>query len=165
MITCLSKVILDTYFPSKLVFQVLVILFYQFYQYYLSNFPEIHVTLKLSSCMLWCMHAKSLKLCWLFASLWTVAHWSRLQCPPPGCLPDPQIKHTFLMSPAFADVFFTTTTPELCNFGLKTYRVCAPLLSLKHYFLNIMIAFEIIISLFIHIPYFELLRATPFKFD
>lgn len=69
------------------------------------------------------------------------------------------------MSPAFADVFFTTTVSELCSFGLKTYSVCAPLLSLKHYFLNIMIAFEIIISLFIHIHYFELLRATPFKFD
>ena len=49
------------------------------------------------------------------------------------------------MSPAFADVFFTTTVRELCSFGLKTYSVCAPLLSLKHYFLNIMIAFEIII--------------------
>ena len=59
-----------------------------------------------------------------------------------------------LMSPAFAGVFFTTSTTELCNFGLKTYSVCAPLLNMKHYFLNIMIAFES-----------ELLRATPLKFD
>ena len=45
-----------------------------------------------------------------------------------------------LMSPAFAGVFFTTSTTELCNFALKTYSVCAPLLSMKHYFLNTMIA-------------------------
>ena len=57
-------------------------------------------------------------------------------------------------TPANAGVFFTTSTTELCNFALKTYSVCAPLLSMKHYFLNTMIAFES-----------ELLRATPLKFD
>ena len=74
--------------------------------------------------------------------------------PPPGHLPDPCIKCTSLMSPEFADFFFTTVATELCNFGLKTDSVCAPLLSMKHYFLNIMTAFES-----------ELLRATPLKFD
>ena len=35
--------------------------------------------------------------------------WSELACPPSGDLPDPGIKPTSLMSPALADVFFTTS--------------------------------------------------------
>ena len=55
----------------------------------------------------------------LFATLWTVTHqaplsmgfyWSGLPCPPPGDLPDPGIKPTFLMSPSIlAGWFFTTS--------------------------------------------------------
>ena len=54
----------------------------------------------------------------LFAILWTIAcqaplsmgfsrqeYWSGLPCPPPGHLPDPEIKPT---SPALAGEFFTT---------------------------------------------------------
>ena len=56
----------------------------------------------------------------LFATLWTVAHqallpmgfsrqkyWSGLPRPPPGDLPDPEIKLTSLMSSALAGEFFT----------------------------------------------------------
>ena len=57
----------------------------------------------------------------LFATPWTVAHqaplslgfsrqeyWSGLPCPPPGDLPNPDIKPTFLKSPALAGGLFTT---------------------------------------------------------
>ena len=60
---------------------------------------------------------------WLFGTLWAVAHqsplsmgfsrqeyWSGLPCPPPGDLPNPEIKPTTLMSPALAGGFFTTST-------------------------------------------------------
>ena len=60
---------------------------------------------------------------WFFATLWTVAcqfslsmgffrqeYWSRLPFPPPGDLPDPGIEPKSLMSPAFADGFFTART-------------------------------------------------------
>ena len=59
---------------------------------------------------------------WLFATLWTVAYqgplsmgfsrqeyWSRLSCPPPGDLPNPEIEPASLMSPALAGTFFTTS--------------------------------------------------------
>jgi len=36
-------------------------------------------------------------------------YWSGLPCPPPGDLPDPGIKPTSFMSPAFAGRFFTTS--------------------------------------------------------
>jgi len=36
-------------------------------------------------------------------------YWSGLPCPPPGDVPDPRIKPTFLLFPAFAGGFFTTT--------------------------------------------------------
>ena len=35
-------------------------------------------------------------------------YWGRLPCPPPGDLPIPGIKPTFLKSPALAGEFFTT---------------------------------------------------------
>ena len=57
-----------------------------------------------------CMHAEWLQLCPTIVTLWTVAHqaplslglsrqeyWSGLPCPPPGDLPDPEIKPTFLL--------------------------------------------------------------------
>ena len=59
----------------------------------------------------------------LFVTLWMVAlqaplsmgfsrqeYWSGLPCPPPGDLPDPRIKLTFLTSPALAGRLFTTST-------------------------------------------------------
>ena len=56
----------------------------------------------------------------LCAALWTAVHqaslstefcrqyWSGFPCPPPGDLPDPEIKTTYLMSPALAGRFLTT---------------------------------------------------------
>ena len=61
----------------------------------------------------------------LSATPWTVAHqaplfmgfsrqeqWSGLPWPPLGDLPDPGIKPTFLMSPALAGGFFTTSSAK-----------------------------------------------------
>ena len=64
----------------------------------------------------------------LFVTPWTVAHhaplfmgfsrqekWSRLPCPPPGDLPNPEIQ---CVSPALAGSFFTTCAtweaPPIC---------------------------------------------------
>ena len=76
-------------------------------------------------CVCVCVHAlcaQLLQLC-LFVTLWTIAHpaplvmgfsreehWSGLPCPPPGALLNPGIEPAFLMSPALADRFFTTST-------------------------------------------------------
>ena len=59
---------------------------------------------------------------WFFATPWTVAcqaplsmgfcrpeYWSRLPFPPPGDLPNPEIKPTSLTSPALANGLFTTS--------------------------------------------------------
>ena len=67
--------------------------------------------------MLSCFHCVQ-----FFVTPWTVApqaplpmgfsrqeYWSGLPCPPPGDVPDPRIKPTFLLFPAFAGGFFTTT--------------------------------------------------------
>ena len=70
----------------------------------------------------------------LFATLRTAAHqaplstgfsrqeyWSGLPCPPPGDLSDPGIELAFLMSPALADRFFTTSaTWEVRRMNLKS---------------------------------------------
>ena len=58
----------------------------------------------------------------LFAMLWTIAHqallsmgfsrqeyWSGLPHPPPGDLPEPEIKPVSLMSPVLAGGFLTTS--------------------------------------------------------
>ena len=44
-------------------------------------------------------------------------YWSGLPFPPPGELPDPEIKPTFLVSSALAGRFFLTEPPgkSLCN--------------------------------------------------
>ena len=59
---------------------------------------------------------------WLFATLWTVAHWtplsiafpryeywSGLPCTSPGDLPNPRMEPASVASPALADRFFTTS--------------------------------------------------------
>ena len=70
-----------------------------------------------TTCMLSCFsHVQ------LFATLWTVAclgplsmgfsrqeYWSGLPLPPPGDLPNPEIKPASLTSPALAGGFFTTS--------------------------------------------------------
>ena len=58
----------------------------------------------------------------LFATLWTIYHqtpiymgfsmqeyWSGLSCPPPGDLPNPEIKTASLTSPALIGKFLTTS--------------------------------------------------------
>ena len=65
---------------------------------------------------------KLLQSCLIFVTLWTVVqqaplsmgfsrqeHWRWLPCPLPGYLPDPGIELAFLMSPALAGGFFTTS--------------------------------------------------------
>ena len=42
-------------------------------------------------------------------------HWSRLLCPPPGDLPDLEIKPVSLESPAVAGGFFTTSATVLSD--------------------------------------------------
>ena len=67
----------------------------------------------------------------LFGTLWTIAcqallstgsswqeYWSGLPCPPPGGLPDSEIKPMFLKSPTLAGRFFiTSTTCEAHSIG------------------------------------------------
>ena len=73
----------------------------------------------------------------LFAAPWTVArkaplsmgfsrqeYWSVLLCPPPGDLPDPEIKPGSLMSPALAGRFFTisiTQVPSVMHHNLLIF--------------------------------------------
>ena len=73
----------------------------------------------------------------VFVTLWTVAcqallsmgfsrqeYWSVLSCPPPGDLPDPEIKPRSLMSPALAGRFFTisiTQVPSVMHHNLLIF--------------------------------------------
>ena len=70
--------------------------------------PDRYKSMYLHACML-----RSFSRVWLCATPWTVArqaplsmgfsrqeNWSRLQCPPPGDLPDPRIKPESPASPA-----------------------------------------------------------------
>ena len=56
------------------------------------------------------------------------ASWSGLPCPPPGDFPDPEIKPSFLVSPALAGRFFAQAPPgvSLCV-GCVCACTCAPL--------------------------------------
>ena len=67
------------------------------------------------------------------ANLWTAAFqasvpgdspgknlWSRLPCPPPGDLPNPETEPASLMSPILAGGFFTTNTTWEAHF--KVYK-------------------------------------------
>ena len=46
-------------------------------------------------------------------------YWSGQPCPPPGDLPDPGIELMFLMSPALAGGFFTTSAIGKPRFSLQ----------------------------------------------
>ena len=63
---------------------------------------------------------------WLFVTLWTVAgqaplsigfsmqeYWSGLLCPPPGNLPNPEIKPASIKSSVLAGGFFTTSVKKV----------------------------------------------------
>ena len=53
-------------------------------------------------------------------------YWSGLPCPAPGDLPDPGIKPSFLMSPALAGRFFTTSaTREAHSFLVGSLNMWA----------------------------------------
>ena len=69
----------------------------------------------------------------LFAPQWTVGHqallsiglsrqeyWSGLPCSPPGGLPNSGIEPKFLMSPALAGGFFTTSATWEAPYDLLT---------------------------------------------
>ena len=71
----------------------------------------------------------------LFVILWTVAYqvplsmgfsrqdyWSGLPCPPPGDLPNPSTESISLMSPAWADGFFTSEPPGKSFLTLSKYN-------------------------------------------
>ena len=83
---------------------------------------------------------------WLFVILWTVAHqaplsmefsrqeyWSGLPFPPPGDLPDQEIKPVSLTSPALAEGFFTTSATwealshSAAAAATKTFQSCPTL--------------------------------------
>ena len=70
-------------------------------------------------------HAQAVQSCLTLRTPWTVAcqaalsmtfsrqeYWSGLPFPPSGALPNPGIKHEFLVSPALAGRFFTTAPPR-----------------------------------------------------
>ena len=76
---------------------------------------------------LWAIPQRGMLSCFssvrLFVTLWTIAHevllsmgfsgqgyYSRLPCPPPGDLPNPETEPTSLKSPALTVGFFTTST-------------------------------------------------------
>ena len=87
--------------------------------------------LLLLTCMLSCFsHVQ------VFVTLWTVAHqvplsmgfsrqeyWSRLLCPPSRDLPDPRIESMFLISPALAGGFFTTSATWEALFCIHCYSL------------------------------------------
>ena len=105
----------------------------------------------------------------LFVTLWTVARqtplsmgfpkqcWSRLQCPPPGDLPDPGIEPTAFMSPALAGRFFTTST--IVSYGgnkkkrKKKKHFLLAVRTLGLYFLSTFPVYHITVSAFIIMLY------------
>ena len=94
----------------------------------------------------------------LFMGFCRKEHWSGLSCPPPGDLPNPGIEPRSLMSPALADVFFTTSAtweaPIECNGPYKKETVA--LSSKKRYDLN---------AQFIEINYSHNLTGIFFTFN
>ena len=94
-------------------------------------------------CVCVCVCVRMFSYVQLFAIPWTVAHkaplstgfprqeyWNGLPCPPPGDLPDPQIKP---VSPALAGGFFSTEPPGKPQPCLPEYKV-TPCCGLLHKF-------------------------------
>ena len=89
-----------------------------------------------------CMCAQSFSYIWLFAAPWTCQvplsmgfsrqeHWSEFLFSTPGHSPDPGTEPGFLVSPALAGKFFTTSTtweaPNMkCNiyFNSRWWKLC-----------------------------------------
>ena len=92
-----------------------------------SNYWTVHIFLLLDHCdqlanSLCCAVVNYFSPVQPFVTLWTIGHhvplsiefyrqecWSGLSCSPTGDLPNPGIEPTFLMFPALAGVFFTTS--------------------------------------------------------
>ena len=97
----------------------------------MGKFLKIHIFISIPICITYAyiciyksisvperMHAKSLQLCWLFATLECSCqdslsmgfsmqeYWSGLPCPPPGDLPKRGFEPISLTSPAWAGRFF-----------------------------------------------------------
>ena len=58
---------------------------------------------------------------YIYAHTYTYTYTRGLPCPPPGHLPDPRIKPTYLMSLALAGGLFTTST----SWEAHIYVLCA----------------------------------------
>ena len=98
---------------------------YHFTEQFNSYLPISHVHV----CELICFsHVQ------LFVTLWAVAHqvslstgfsrkehWTGLQCPPPGDLPEPGLEHVSLTSPALAGGFFITSATWEAQFYVYIY--------------------------------------------
>ena len=93
------------------------------------------------------MRAKLLHCVWLFATLWTAAcqaplsmwfsrqeYWSGVPFPSPGDHPDAGIKSVFLMSPAPAGVFFTTSRSLYTDRYLNLAIICPNFHSQDNFF-------------------------------
>ena len=90
---------------------------------------------------------------WLFVEPWTVAYqaplsvgfsmqeyWSRLQCPPPGDLPDPGIKPTSLRLLLWQAGSLPPAPPAiLCNFLKSVSLTMSTYLCLFFYFVSSMV--------------------------
>ena len=85
-------------------------------------------------CVCVCVCTQSLSHIWVFATPWTVAsqaplsmgfsrqkYWSRLPFPPPGDLPNPEVKPRSPASPALAGGLFTTGPPA--NSSKSIYEI------------------------------------------
>ena len=67
-------------------------------------------------------------------------YWSGLPFPPPGYLPDPEIKPVPLASPAMTGGLFTTESPGKPSYSLQEKWVRSP--KGGYYVINISILFE-----------------------
>ena len=99
------------------------------YQWAPLDSGVLYIVVCVRVCVCACVH--SVSLVQLFVAPWTVAHktplsmefsrqehWSGLPFPPPGDLPNPGIKLSFLMCPVLAGGFFTTGK------YLPRYKIC-----------------------------------------
>ena len=62
----------------------------------------------------------------LFIEFCRQEYWSELPCPPPGDLPNSEIKPVSLVSPALADGFFTTSATWEAQLELQLLNPHAP---------------------------------------
>ena len=97
--------------------------------------PTFYNNYKWNMCA--CMCAKALQLCPtlcdpmdcstpqapLFMGFSRQEYWSWLPCPPPGDLPDPEVKTKFLASAVLADVSLSTSTTWEAHKWNRIYKM------------------------------------------